>query len=116
MELVINGCYGGFGLSPEALMHYAKLKGITLYAEKGTFGTQFYTTPAENRERGEGYLSDHDIPREDPDLIRTVRALGKKANGQYAELHIVEIPDGVLWDIEEYDGIEHISEQHRTWS
>ena len=61
-------------------------------------------------------LSDHDIPREDPDLVRTVRDLGKKANDQFAELHIVEIPDGVLWEIEEYDGIEHIAEQHRTWS
>ena len=27
----------------------------------------------------------------------------------------VEIPDDVEWQIEEYDGTEHISEKHRTW-
>jgi hypothetical protein len=30
-------------------------------------------------------------------------------------LRIVEIPDGVEWHISEYDGIEHIAENHRTW-
>ena len=30
-------------------------------------------------------------------------------------LGIVEIPDGVEWEIEEYDGDEWVSEKHRKW-
>ena len=30
-EIVINNCYGGFGLSHKAVMRYAELKGIRLY-------------------------------------------------------------------------------------
>lgn len=32
MKVVINKCYGGFGLSHQAVMEYAKRKGMTLYA------------------------------------------------------------------------------------
>ena len=31
-SIVINACYGGFGLSYEAVMLYAKKKGMELYA------------------------------------------------------------------------------------
>ena len=31
MKIVINSCYGGFGLSHEAIMKYAELSGFELY-------------------------------------------------------------------------------------
>jgi len=34
MKVVINTCYGGFGLSHEAMLRYAEIKGIKLYLEK----------------------------------------------------------------------------------
>ena len=61
-------------------------------------------------------LSDIAKDRSDKDLIDVVEILGKKANGSHAELKIVEIPDYVEWEIDEYDGLEHIAEVHRTWS
>jgi hypothetical protein len=56
-----------------------------------------------------------DVDRSDLNLIKVVEELGAKANGKHAQLEIVEIPDGVQWQIEEYDGQEWVSEVHRTW-
>lgn len=53
--------------------------------------------------------------RAHPDLIACIEALGKMANGAHAAIKIKEIPDNVDWQIEEYDGLEHIAEKHRTW-
>ena len=50
-----------------------------------------------------------------PELIKCVETLGEKANGKYARLVIVEIPDNVQWEIEDYDGVETVAEKHRTW-
>jgi len=58
---------------------------------------------------------EHDIKRDDPVLVETVKRLGDKSWGYCSELKIVEIPDGVKWQIEEYDGIEWVAEKHRTW-
>lgn len=55
------------------------------------------------------------IERTDADLIAVVEELGEKANGACASLRVVEVPDGIRWEIEEYDGNEHVAEVHRTW-
>ena len=44
-----------------------------------------------------------------------MKELGNKANGRYSELKIVEIPDGIEWEISEYDGLETVEEKHRNW-
>ena len=148
MKIVINTCFGGFGLSYAAVMMYAELKGIKLYPEvddicKKVYGEKatldnpssmvhYYKVPPEQykecsekwcKEDGDcgrinsmdWYFSKKDIPRGDPDLIKVVKKLGKKANGRCAELSIVEVPDGIEWKIDEYDGNESIDEKHRTW-
>ena len=99
MKVVINIDYGGFGLSDEAIELYAAKKGIAI--KKESYGYD---------------LNEWEIPRDDPVLIEVVEKLGLEANGHFAELKIVEIPDDVNWYIEEYDGREHIAERHRTWS
>ena len=91
--VVINTCYGGFGLSVRACKEYCKLAGIQ---EK-----DFY---------------DRDVARDDPYLVKIVKELGMSANGDHANLKIVEIPGDVSWHISEYDGAEHVAEDHRTWS
>ena len=92
MKIVINTCYGGFGLSELAQEEYLKKRPDT----KDTF-------------------YDKDVARTDPDLVDIVEKLGDKANGWAANLKVVEIPDGTQYVIDEYDGIESIHENHRSW-
>ena len=121
MKVVINKRHGGFGLSDAAMNRYAEIKGIALYPEKtygmGTF-TIYYTVPADQRfnAKDREVLSEYDMDRNDPILIQVVEEFGKKANGYAASLKVVEIPDDVKWHIHEYDGLEHVAEDHRTWS
>lgn len=140
MKVVINACYGGFGLSREACERYWELKGVAVWVEPGTFDGQFsyWLRPPEDRltlkegaafyemdmdERkayNEEYSNqtwyDRDVARDDPVLIQVVEELGEKANNRFSELKIVEIPDDVEWEIAEYDGNEWVAEKHRTWS
>lgn len=138
MKVVINKCYGGFSLSHAATMAYAKRKGLDLlafiYDRDFKTGKVVYTPydPARHRDpllifysttdlstqdlfSDQDLFSNRDIPRNDPDLIAIVEEMGEAANGDYAELRIIEIPDDVKWQIDEYDGLEWVSEQHRTW-
>jgi hypothetical protein len=61
----------------------------------------------------------HEYERHDPLLVACVETLGgghrENASGEYANLVVVEIPDGVEYEVGEYDGMEHIAEKHRTW-
>ena len=67
----------------------------------------------EDKKQINPYSFDHD--RSNYLLIEAVKKLKKKANGIDADLRIVEIPDDVQWHIAEYDGYEHVAEDHRTW-
>ena len=81
MDIVINKCYGGFGLSCSAQTMLNEIKGRELYH--------------------------HDIFRHDPDLIEVIRRIGaEKASDKYSSLHIVTIPDILDYEISEYDGDE----------
>lgn len=53
--------------------------------------------------------------RDDPRLVKVVKALGRYVNGPYSNLIVVSIPDDVEWEISEYDGLEHVAEKHRKW-
>lgn len=116
IKVVYNGCFGGFGLSDEAQLRLAEIKGITLYPEKlyptlpHNTDYVYYIDPPTQAERRE-----LPINREDPDLVRVVEELGERANGRCARLYIAEIPDDVDWEVDEYDGNETIHEVHRTW-
>jgi hypothetical protein len=133
-KVAINRCYGGYGLSKTAILRYGELKGITIYHEPDKICDSYYLCPPEEYEavyaeeckkpNGPGrftasnalYFSVDDIPRDDPILIRVIEELGETANGPFAELKIVEIPENVEWEIDDYDGMESIHECRRSWS
>lgn len=146
MKIVINACYGGFSLSPLATKLLAEKQGKKCYffienkqrqlvpwkywdKEKHILWFAFDSenvpekkeTATSLDENFENWWREHEISnrpekRDDPNLVKVVEELGEKADGRCAHLKIVEIPDGVDWIIEEYDGMEHIAEVHRTWA
>jgi hypothetical protein len=140
MKIVINDCFGGFGLSYKACILYAKLCGFNLFAyeygrdkngtldfdkqvpvnnpeTKSLFFHYYKEAPVDftDEEYKRTHWNDSDIPRSDANLVRVVEELGDEASGDCAELKVVEIPDGVDWQIDEYDGTESIHEKHRSW-
>jgi hypothetical protein len=52
-------------------------------------------------------FASEDLPRHDKDLVAVVEKLGDKANGDCADLKVVEI-DSNLYRIDEYDGAESV--------
>lgn len=61
------------------------------------------------------WFCSRELERDDPILIEVVKLLGTEANGKFADLKIVEIPDGTDYVIEDYEGVEHVAEVHQTW-
>lgn len=78
-------------------------------AEHGSFITVF--SPDEQFVLNAG----REIARDNPELIRVIEEMGDAANGVCAQLRIVEVPDDAEWHIDEYDGNEHVAENHRSW-
>jgi len=110
-KVLTNHCYGGFGMSEKAYERYIELKGITVYREK-KYGSTIYWTHEDKK----NMLYDGSLDRDDPILIQVFEELGSKEfSGPYAKVDITEVPDGVAWSIEEYDGKEWVSESHRVW-
>ena len=101
MKVLVNKDYGGFSVSKEVY--------------------DYLNIPWD----GHGYLRNKDFGiesendyfyRTDLKLIGAVENIGiKKANGYLSKLRIVEIPDGIDWEIDDYDGWETIHEKHRSW-
>lgn len=133
MKIVINSCYGGFGLSvkamKQAILENAPWIEVCTEEEYGTASTYL----GHAKDVGDGYKTffvedvlykdgkvyakkiGNEFARSDPTLVRLVEEMGTEANGQHAHLRIVEIPDGVDWEISDYDGWETIEERHRRW-
>lgn len=136
MKIAINRCWGGFRLSHTAIILYAKLKGIKLYAVtenrtpdgrldmkhfipykgRGNVLRHYLTKPLkeDGTYEGDSYYYP-DIDRSDPLLIQVIEKLGKKASSDLSNIVIKEIPDDVKWEINNYDGMESIHEVHRSW-
>jgi hypothetical protein len=94
IEVVINKCYGGYGLSAEALC---------LIEERHP---DYKDMEDSDREHIDCYIES--LPRSDPVLLEVVKELGQEASGTHASLSIMKIPKKYekYYEIDEYDGQE----------
>lgn len=153
MKVILNKCYGGFGISPMAYKLYAEKKGIELYpyvednSNYSSKGETIYhkvdwTDKRINRilivhyftkDLGESIIENKNNKSEfneiyknyslyikgnyrtDPVLVEVVEELRGKANGNFADLVVVEIPDGMEYTIDEYDGVETLHQKVWEW-
>ncbi|MBS6168851.1 MAG: hypothetical protein KIC65_09595 [Firmicutes bacterium] len=145
MKIIINRKYGGFWISNIALEELMQRKGETICFYEMTFDdSDKYTytkTDASNNnlfvaaicnDFGDVFIPENDEQsdefykhiirgndwrwRTDTDLINLIVEKGSEfVSSPLSSLEIVEIPDDIEWEIEEYDGMEWISEKHRSW-
>jgi hypothetical protein len=107
-KIVINNCYGGFGLSQEALMELQKLDDKLVITDDTAMLHRETLWLAED-------LLGCSPFRANLNLVEVVEKLGDEASDYDSGLKIVEIPDDVEYTIEDYDGAEWVAEVHRTW-
>lgn len=133
MKVVINKGFYPFCLSLEALK---KMFGnVYVYQYDGVLDLYFrQDSLADRRSRSNNFIySTHDygkatfrikdrykiyfstMDRSLNKLVSVVEEMGQKAGAYGTELKVVEIPDDVNWEIEEFDGQERIREVGRIW-
>ena len=136
MKVILNKCYGGFGVSHKAIMLYFEKMGIDVYpyysvsmgeyvfgeSPGSTMSQRYFTEYYGEKVNGNDIDWDKSIwinenNREDPVLIDIVETLGNEASGRYAKLVVVEIPDELKdnYVIDEYDGIETLHQDVPCW-
>jgi len=98
-KVVVNGCYGGFGVSKE---------GAEWLLANGASPEKVSVTPTEYGSSSWTYIR-VDLARHDPLLVRMVEELGGAASGGYADLYVHTMTQP-LYRINEYDGCESVEE------
>jgi len=111
-KVVINTCFGGFSVS-RAAFHRLRELGQKEAIDEPDIGEAWSGTKYIRKPYLDGFCSS--ISRDDPLLLRVVEELGDLSHGPHAKLRVVEVPDGVAWEIDDYDGNETVAEKHRTW-
>ena len=135
MQIVLNGCFGGFGISNLALYELIKRGSQTILTKSifeytGEYHTldeffKHYKSSYRNDavidigeykayKYSEGLYKDdqvfyfNDIPsnRTDNILIEVIKELGEQSWGLYAELYVISCPNN--FEISNYDGMESI--------
>ena len=114
-KVVYNSCYGGFSVH-EDLIKWMREQGDK-EAEEATISGEYY--PDGSGPKREHHSGVRDISRDNELLAEAVQGnteYGGRVSGKHASLRVAEVPDGVEWVIDEYDGVETVKEKSRTFS
>ena len=122
MKIAINKCYGGFSISP-ACAKILKAKGVKVTMKGENYPDGSGPSISEDVHTDNEMFGittddwqDYNKHRCDTRLIDAIEEIGcEKASGKLAKIAIVEIPYGVAWELDEYDGIETVREKSRSW-
>lgn len=138
MKVVLNKCYGGFGLSPKAVKRYAEIKGEPCfffevvknhYVEKtieevdASWNWVAFKVNNPNEMLGGkkwnynkykeltwNLTNYEDLDRSDPTLVQVVEELGEEASAKCAKLEVEELNmPSINSLIQDYDGMETIN-------
>ena len=93
-KVAYNNCFGGFGLSEEAVLN---LRELGLNVDR-------HGSLDDDDDDGLGEVSRHD-----PRLVQVIESLGEKASGACSSLAVRELR-GDRYIIEKYDGRESVVE------
>lgn len=114
MKVVINRCYGGFGLSKEAK--------LAILERKGLAGRAVLTDWSLIEKQVEGFKDgewiDFDsfkFPRHDSDLVAVVETMGSESYDGFADLRVINVPDGIEYIIFDNEGMETVVESGHYW-
>jgi hypothetical protein len=104
-KIAVNKQFGGFGLSRAAILRARELSGLPRWGETHIVGDTWEEdgTPVE-----EDYDSITGISRDDPILLQVLSELGADADGRFASIVVLEIPESHYWEIDDYDGMESL--------
>ncbi len=127
MKVVINKCFGGFGVSGKAMIQL--LESNCGHTKTMTMKEYYGHEPTEDDLRFQRLMPDMFLPKQslvlidehDIDsarccehLVRVVETLKEESYGSYAKLMVIDIPI-TNYTIHEYDGMESVEEVHRSW-
>lgn len=110
MKVVINACFGGWSMSEEAGNELGIVFKPTVLSNGAVLNSPMWRSVSLYQLEEKGYSRTH------PKVVEVVERMGEKASGCFSKLTVIDIPDDVEWEVEEYDGYERIDEVHRTWS
>jgi len=100
-KVVVNDCYGGFGLSRRAIAYLKRQPEVIELIKQGKI-----ENTGNINDYIASYFKDTDN-RSNPALIRCVEILGRSASGEFANLKIEKFK-GDKFKIAEYDGWESV--------
>ena len=109
-EVVYNNCYGGFGLSNDAIQWLEQNAKDT---ELKDYISKIRITCTRDAEIAYFIKDWFSKRRHHSDLVEVVKNLGNKVNDSFSELTIAEIKSD-RYRIEAYDGLENVITPEET--
>jgi len=127
-RVVYNSCFGGFGFHEKAVRWVREHKDSLTdeYGKEDVEEIANSTLSGERYPDGSGPKAEHHTYINGLNLTRDNRLLADivsreteytgPVDGSHANLRVAEVPNGVDWRINEYDGNETVEEQTQTFS